>query len=398
MKATIKRTRASSVLVDDKFYDTGKELELSFSEVFRLSRIDHVDAQYETVPYNPDIFASGKAFNFFGDIDMTSGFGGVSYHLLRDSSEKYNISLAGRTSGVQDSKVLSARRKELRQDAGMVWHDQPRDTWNNSPFARNIAIVPFETTLIPKSWITRINAFDALLVPCEQNIQAFKDSGIKIPIELIHWGVDLNQYTPLERPERSTFTFGTMGALSVRKGTDVLIDAFLEAFPDEQDVRLLCKTSFNHYPWMVKDKRIEVQISPVSHQELMSDFFQKVDCFVFPTRGEGFGLTPLEAMATGIPAIVTGWSGPLEYMIPETGWLIDYSMTPATVFTEEVYKEDCGDWAEPSKAHLIELMRNAYENQKEVKKKGQAAAQYVKENWQWNEKIKMYHSALEKHL
>ncbi len=97
-------------------------------------------------------------------------------------------------------------------------------------------------------------------------------------------------------------------------------------------------------------------------------------------------------------AIVTGWSGPMEYMTPEVGWLIDYAMVPATSFTEKVYKEECGDWAEPSKDHLVKLMRYAYEHQDEVKEKGKAAAKYVQENWLWEQKIPMFIEALEKHL
>jgi glycosyltransferase involved in cell wall biosynthesis len=36
------------------------------------------------------------------------------------------------------------------------------------------------------------------------------------------------------------------------------------------------------------------------------------DAFVLPTRGEGWGLPILEAMAAGVPAIATNWSGPVR--------------------------------------------------------------------------------------
>ena len=139
-------------------------------------------------------------------------------------------------------------------------------------------------------------------------------------------------------------------------------------------------------------------MTPVDNSELMSNFFKKVDCFVFPTRGEGFGLTPLEAMATGMPAIVTNWSGPCEYMNSDVGWLLDYTLVPAKDFTETVYKEECGNWAEPSFDQLVQIMRYAYEHRDEVKQKGKAAAKYVRENWTWKKKIPMFHEALEKHL
>lgn len=399
MRFEIEKGRESSILYDGRFWDTGVPLDGNFSEIFRLMRIAKVNVDWESVAYDPRLWKEEKFFNFMGDVDMTSGFGGVSYSLIKQSVEnKYLVALAGRFLDVKDPTLFAARNRPLLQSGAMVWHDQPRDNWAYSPFRKNVAIVPFETTVIPRSWIGRINSFDALLVPCKQNIEAFRESGVKVPIGLIHWGVDPKRFAPVERPQRPIFTFGTMGYLSVRKGTDVLIEAFREAFPVEQDVALICKTSCNNYPFMVKDKRIKVIIGSSTFEEMEREFTKEIDCFVFPTRGEGFGLTPLEMMATGVPAIVTGWSGPMEYMTPEVGWLIDHAMVPAIPFTKDVYKEECGDWAEPSKAHLVQLLRYAYEHQQEVKEKGAAAAKYVQDNWLWKDKIGMFHEALDKFL
>ena len=50
-------------------------------------------------------------------------------------------------------------------------------------------------------------------------------------------------------------------------------------------------------------------------------------------------------MSTGVPAIVTNWSGPVDFVNENVGWLIDYKLVPAEDFSKTVYKEDCGDWA-----------------------------------------------------
>lgn len=398
MKITINNPKVSCVLLNGIFYDANKEIDIDFSEAMRLSRIANVDLGFENHPYDPAIFKEDKRFAFISEIDGVSGWGNVSHNLIRFSSPPYNISQIGRMMDVRDPAVLQASKNPLQPEMAVVIHEQPKSYWINSNFQKRLAIVPFETTVIPASWIPRINVCDVLMVPCKQNIEAYKNSGVKIPIELIHWGIDPNKFSELKRTEGRTFTFGTMGALSNRKGTDILVKAFEKAFPNGEDVQLICKTSFNQYHFMSKDKRIKVDMTPVPHDELIENFFQKVDCFVFPTRGEGFGLTPLEAMATGIPAIVTGWSGPLEYMVPDVGWLIDHTMVDATDFSNVVYKENCGQWAEPSLDHLVELMRYAYEHQDEVKQKGANAAQYVRDNWLWSDKIKMFHNVIEKYL
>lgn len=398
MKVVLKKEKVSSHFFNGKFYDTGKELDLDFSEAYRLGCVAPMVVDYESIPYDPALWKENKFINFSGDIDQQSGFGNVSYYLIKESAGELTVATMGKTYGVHNQSILASQNLPLNQAGAMIWHDQPRESWLYSPFKKNIAIIPWETTLIPKSWVDRINQFDALLVPCKQNIEAFRDSGVKIPIELIHWGFDPLKFYPLERSERDTFVFGHMGALSFRKGTDMLVEAFQQAFPNEKDVKLICKTSFNTYLYATKDPRIKVVISPCTPEELLSEFFKEIDCFVFPTRGEGWGMTPMEAMATGVPAIVTGWSGPVEYMSSEDGWILDYKMVPATNFSEKVYKEDCGQWAEPDKNQLIEYMRYAYTHRSEVKEKGQKAAARMAKEFLWKDKIKMFHSALNKFL
>ncbi len=398
MKIKINNNKASFLFFNGESYETNKEIEVDFAIALRLSRISDVSFFAESAPYNPALFKDDKRFVFVSEIDTVSGWGNVSLNLIKYSMPPYNISQIGKLLNVQDHKVLESSKNPI--DAGMaaIFHEQPKSSWLTSPFQKKIAIVPFETTIIPSSWIGRINACSALFVPCKQNMDAFRESGVTIPIELIHWGIDPEKFYELERPERDVFTFGTMGALSKRKGTDILLAAFQQAFPVEKDVRLICKTSYHGFMGAVKDPRIQIDMTPVPHDELMQNFFKPVDCFVFPTRGEGFGLTPLEAMATGIPAIVTGWSGPVEYMNNEVGWLINYNIDPAKEFTDNVYREDCGKWATPSLDHLVHLMRHAYNNRAEVRAKGKAAAEHVRKNWLWEQKIKMFHEQLEKYL
>jgi hypothetical protein len=399
MKIIINNEKASSIFFDNIYYDTKKIIDVPFSIAIRLSKLFDITFHTDPVPYDAELFSKEKKFAFTSDIDQVSGWGNVSFNLLKSSLD-YKIALTGRLFNINDGNIIKMSKDALMPSECMVWHEQPKASWPNSPFAKNIAIIPFETTGIPKSWISKINKFDALFVPCKQNIEAFKSSGVTVPIELVHWGIDTDKFKVIERPIRETFTFGTMGALSIRKGTDVLVQAFQEQFPKHlyPNVRLICKTSNPYYPFMVKDDRIKVMLMPISHEELMETFFKEIDCFVFPTRGEGFGLTPLEALSTGVPAIVTGWSGPEEYMTDEIGWTIKYSLTPAKDFTDHVYKEECGDWAEPDLQHLKELMLYAYEHQDEVKEKGKSAAKYINDNWQWKDKIKMFHDALEQHL
>ena len=398
MKVILNNKKVREFFYNGTFYECNKEIDVPFSEAVKIARLMPVEMGHmPKAEYDASLWKENKEFFLTSDVDMTSGWGNASFNLLKYTSNSLKAGLVGRIAGVTDSKVLGASRREIKPSGAMVWHEQPKSNWITSPYGKNIAIVPFETTIIPESWIARINSFDALFVPCQQNKEAFEQSGVRVPIEIIHWGIDETKFKPIER-SNSTFTFGTHGALSLRKGTDVLVQAFQKAFPNNENVKLICKTSYNGYPFMVKDKRVEVKMTPIDHDDLINEYFKKIDIGVYPTRGEGFGLCPLEVMATGAPVIVTGWSGPLEYMTPDTGWLIDYGMTPAKDFTETIYKENCGEWAEPSVDPLAQLMRYAYEHQDEVREKGKLAAKHVADNWLWSQKIKMFEQALDRYL
>lgn len=401
VKAIVYHAKASEVLWNGESIPTNREVMIRWSDALKLSRMFKVDI-LEVIKegYDSSLWKEKKMFGFTGDADIKSGFGNCTTNLLRYSiANGYDIRWIGRAYEVPD--LLRLQNKPIPRNLGMVWHEQPNDRWNQSPFKKNIAIVPFETTKIPQSWVDRINKFDALFCICRQNMDMMRDSGVTIPIELIHWGVDENLFYPLQREDKETFTFGTMGALSIRKGTDILVKAFTTAFPQREfpNVKLICKTSSNVFPFNdFKDKRVIVNMTAVDHQDLLQNFFKKIDCFVFPTRGEAWGMPLTEAMATGLPVITTGWSGPTEFMIPDVGWTLKYKLVPAKNFTEQVYKEDCGLWAEPDFDDLIDKMRYAYFHREEVKQKGLNAAKHIKDYFLWKDTIHYFHNALDRHL
>lgn len=386
---------------DGKWYKKGTEYEVGFSLAMRM-RMDGdfvVDFPYQSNPYDSSLWRDRKAFTLLSAVDPYSGWGNVGNAFVK-YSPNMEIALVGSAFGVDNSVTATALHRPVEPGSAGVWHNQPKSEWLLTPFSRNIAITPFETTQIPSSWVARLNFMNAVFVPCAQNVGMMRDSGVTSPIEIIHWGVDTDKFHPIQRKTERPFTFGHMGALSIRKGTDILVEAFCAAFPKKiKDVRLICKTSNRGYPFAVPgEDRIKIQMGEVSYSDLMDRFFSEINVGVFPTRGEGWGMPLTESMATGIPIIATGWSGPMEFMDPNDGWLLDYTMEEATVFTKTVYGEECGQWAKPSFDHLVYLLRYCYEHQDEVKEKGKKAGERMLRDFTWQNKIKMFHDALARHL
>ena len=106
---------------------------------------------------------------------------------------------------------------------------------------------------------------------------------------------------------------GCFGRIRHQKGVDVLVDAFLMLQAQVPDLHLVLTgrvTADNESFWNAQQEKLEKAgvrervffRSEVSWDDLVRHF-QALDLFVAPARWEGFGLTPLEAMACGVPAI-----------------------------------------------------------------------------------------------
>ena len=119
---------------------------------------------------------------------------------------------------------------------------------------------------------------------------------------------------------------------SPRKGVDVLLEAYFDAFDDRSDVSLVLKTFPNphnevaqllarlraghaHPPdvrWIDRD----------FDDEQLQGLYRLADCYVHPARGEGFGLPVAEAMAAGSRS--SAWHTP--------DWPTSSGMTPRSPF------------------------------------------------------------------
>ena len=125
---------------------------------------------------------------------------------------------------------------------------------------------------------------------------------------------------------------------------------------------------------ILEDRRIEL-IKDVLDSEQLYELYKNVDCFVFPTHAEGFGLPPLEAMATGLPTIVTNWMGCKEFVNKDVCYPIKVNKLEDAIYPESY--GDVGEWAFIDIMKVRELMRYVYENKEEAKQKGYIASKYV---------------------
>lgn len=247
-----------------------------------------------------------------------------------------------------------------------------------------IANTMCETSRISGSWVQKCNSMDYIVVPNEWNKKVFIDSGIVVPIFVIPHGVDTEFWTKQEKKkEKNVFTFGIVGYLNDRKGVFDVIQAFASEFEKDEPVELVLKTSnpaFGFYS-QFSDSRIKTISGNISRNDLR-DLYSDFDAFVFPSKAEGVGYPPREAMAMGIPTIVGNYSG-LHDVADE---LFCYPLNPIEL-VEGVNPQNIeqpGAWANYDVQEIMGFMREVYENREKSSKKGEKAAQFIRDNFSWD--------------
>jgi len=228
----------------------------------------------------------------------------------------------------------------------------------------------WEASHLPESFRDTLHEFDLVMVPSQQNVELFgkyHDNVVLNPL-----GVDPERwhYIPCEEPDREfRFLIGGSGA---RKGTDLASKAFRTVFGDwkgkgpEPILVMKNPKGEQQFRYLPGHRMVSGKLS----SDAESDLYASCHAYVQPSRGEGFGLQPLQAMAMGRPTILTdahGHGSFAKYGIP-LGW----TWEPADYF---IYG-DAHDWWAPNFEELCEAMWETYHNWEPAR----AAAEQVAKN------------------
>ncbi|WP_432675560.1 glycosyltransferase family 4 protein [Nioella aestuarii] len=177
-------------------------------------------------------------------------------------------------------------------------------------------------------------------------------SFLDVPSRVIMHGIDCTRFVPasdrasvradLDLPENA-FLIGCFGRVREQKGTDIFVQALIEAARDHPDLVgiVIGQTTSNNEPFL-EELRARVQNAGLEDRILflgeqpdakLPSFFASLDLFIAPQRWEGFGLTPIEAMASGVPVLASTAGAFSEMVIEgETGHILD-PMTPEALST-----------------------------------------------------------------
>ncbi len=149
------------------------------------------------------------------------------------------------------------------------------------------------------------------------------------------WGIDLKEFSPgpgkLRLHERPDWQDACV-VLSTRSwehiyGIDGLLKGFAKAFAKEPRLRLVLLGNGSlagEVDRLIREHRLEhVVLRPGrTSQGEIRDYFRAVDLYVSCAHSDGTSISLLEALACGLPAIVTDCPGNREWVVPgKNGWL-----------------------------------------------------------------------------
>jgi glycosyltransferase involved in cell wall biosynthesis len=179
-----------------------------------------------------------------------------------------------------------------------------------------LAYSMFESTAIMPHWVELLNKyFDAVVVPAEFLIDVYKESGVKIPIFYLPLGINIGYELslPLKQSAHKTFRFANLSSMDDRKNQFALIKAFEKVYKNRQDVELVInarngdKTIIKQIKDYINEQdlnNVVINIESLSQKDY-NQLLSTIDCFVYVSKGEGFSVQPREAMAMGVPVIVS---------------------------------------------------------------------------------------------
>ena len=131
------------------------------------------------------------------------------------------------------------------------------------------------------------------------------------PTFIMRRGVDTNLFTPARRNRTSgAFRIGYVGRLTAEKNVRFLAEigsALLKA--GRKDFEFAIVGQGNEQPWLQANVP-NAHFTGVLRGEELAREFANMDLFVFPSTTDTFGNVILEAMASGVPAVVTSEGGP----------------------------------------------------------------------------------------
>ncbi|MHC8509110.1 MAG: glycosyltransferase family 4 protein [Rhodospirillales bacterium] len=320
----------------------------------------------------------------------------------------------------QEIKALCAATPEGRNitiRSALVLHSlgnkiMPNRKAENIQGGVNAGMIFFEFTALDAEARARARAFDRIIAGSTWNAEVLRAAGVD-DVRVALQGVDTGLFLP--QPKRGTwgnrFTVFSGGKLEHRKGQDIVLRAFQEFHRRRPDSVLITAWQ-NPWPHIAKtvtaggltdaapeidgEGRIHVEswaagqglpkgavvdLGELSNHQV-AGALREADAALFPNRCEGgTNLPAMEAMACGIPVILSNNTGHKDLMTDSGAYVLEHQ-GPVTAFAAAGTE----GWGESSPEEAAALLEEIYTQRDEARRRADQGAAFMR-NWSWKHQI-----------
>ena len=316
--------------------------------------------------------------------------------LLRQQKELHRAMVAGgkpKTMQLDFPVFQTVMPEYIPMVAGRYFHGSP-----------DLAVIFFENTNISDAGITRSKRYARTIAGSTWNHEILESAGIS-GVRTVLQGVDTSLFSPRTEPlgNRNRFVIFSGGKLEHRKGQDIVLSAFKifnQRHPDS--VLMTCwqnpwpdkatdigKSGLVFGPPNHRDGLLDIALWAVHHglpegsvidlgfipNHQMPGLLNQCDCAVFASRYEsGTNLVAMEAMACGVPVVLSGNTGHLD-LIKD-----DHCYTLTMQNPVQPPRPEVGNigWGASEPEELVARLEDIYTDQQEAQKRGAKAAEFMK--------------------
>jgi autotransporter strand-loop-strand O-heptosyltransferase len=296
--------------------------------------------------------------------------------------------------------IYTKHKNEFEHNIDLVLNETDHYFFYDSYDKPKIAYNVWESTLQPSQFFDKLLEYDQIWVPSQWQADCtIKQGADPNKVKVIPEGVDIDTFKPAPFTKKldykdGRFKFILFGRWDYRKSTKEIIETFLKEFDPTEPIDLIVSIDnpfsgdghettekrLEHYGFT--DKRIKVKHFP-SREDYIT-YLKNGHVFVSCARSEGWNLPLIEAMACGTPSIYSACSGQMEFAQGKGLPVKILGEKPVMDADYNHFNSSVGNYYEPDFRDLARVMRDAFENYTDHKKRAVEEAKLIHRDFNWN--------------
>jgi len=296
--------------------------------------------------------------------------------------------------------IYTKHKNEFEHNVDLVLNETDHYLYYEDYNKPKIAYNVWESTLQPPHFFNKLLEYNQIWVPSQWQADCtIKQGADPDKVKVIPEGVDVDTFYP-EDPQTvldyvdGRFKFLIFGRWDYRKSTKEIIETFLKEFDPSEPVDLIVSidNSFSGDGHETTEKRLEhynftderIKVKHFPSREDYITYLKNGHVFLSCARSEGWNLPLIEAMSCGTPSIYSACSGQMEFAEGKGLPVKILGEKPVMDADYNHFNSSVGNYYEPDFRDLARVMRDAFENYTDHKKRAVEEAKLIHRDFNWD--------------